>query len=126
MICYLIKSLFIMVIYKYKIKDYPANVNSNQPHVIVPVPMAYDQPKSYLAISILNTCCCCFVLGIVAIIFSVKTREANKYGNVGEAVKFSKKAKKFNILAFSIGCCFVILYVILTVIRASLNGSNRY
>ena len=91
----------------------------------VPIQVPYNQPKSYLVMSILNTCCCCFILGLVAVIFSVKTREANKYGDQNAAIKYSKKAKKFNMLAFGIGACLVVCYMIYVTIML-VNNQGRF
>lgn len=85
------------------------------------MPDSYDHPKSHLVLSILNTVFCCFPIGIAAIIFSVKTRDAKKYSDPLSAHKYSKKAKKFNILAFSIGCFFFITWLILSGVKISVG-----
>jgi uncharacterized membrane protein len=102
--------------------------SSGGPQLSEPLTVPYKQPKSYLIISILNTffCSSCICLGILAIIFSVKTREANKYGNHIDAEKYSKKARNFNILAFLLGICFFIIYIILTIVKAYFTIQEQY
>ena len=60
------------------------------------------KPEDYLNFSIFNTIFCCFCLGIPALIYSVKSREAAKY-EPDDAAIYSKKAKLYNILAFIFG-----------------------
>jgi uncharacterized membrane protein len=67
-------------------------------------------PDDYLFCSIFNTFCCCLFLGIAALIYSIKTRQANEHGQRDHAQQFSKKAKRFNTIAFAVGLILLIFY----------------
>ncbi|KAF6024768.1 hypothetical protein EB796_016928 [Bugula neritina] len=55
------------------------------PQVIIQAPQPLsDPPNSYLGFSIFNTLCCCFILGVVAIINSVQSRASARYGKLLE------------------------------------------
>ncbi|KAF6024771.1 hypothetical protein EB796_016931 [Bugula neritina] len=51
------------------------------PQVIIQAPQQLSNPpNSYLGFSIFNTVCCCFCLGVVAIIKSVQSRSSSRVG----------------------------------------------
>lgn len=62
-----------------------------------------SKPSDYLLCSLLNIICFCALLGLPALIYSLKTRQANKYDDIEQAKKFSKKAKNFNLFATFFG-----------------------
>lgn len=73
------------------------------------------EPKSYLIFSILNTVFCCFFVGIGAIIYSVKSREAKKYGDLEKASKNSKIAKTLNIIGLLTGLAVLFVYSVILI-----------
>ncbi len=57
-------------------------VPSQQPTNVVVGPISIQEPASdYLGISIFAMLCCCFPCNLFAIISSIITREANRYGD---------------------------------------------
>ncbi|NP_001187096.1 interferon induced protein 2 [Ictalurus punctatus] len=70
---------------------------------------------TYLVWSIFNTLCCCFPLGIIAIVFSRRTHTANTIGDSTRAKAHSSTAKKLNIAALVIGMVFFIISIVLCV-----------
>ncbi|XP_030068745.1 interferon-induced transmembrane protein 2 [Microcaecilia unicolor] len=69
----------------------------------------------YMGLSIFTLLCCCLPLGIAALVYSVKTRECNKHGEVFAAQRNSLMAKKMNMWALGIGICLLLVYVPLKV-----------
>jgi heme/copper-type cytochrome/quinol oxidase subunit 2 len=91
---------------RFVIKD-----SKNQPGVAILIKDQQQQPNDYLFLSIFNTFCCFLLIGVVAISFSIKTRESNRSGNTVQALVYSRKAKIFNLLALCMGALILIAYV---------------
>uniref|UniRef100_A0A3Q3FXG1 Uncharacterized protein n=1 Tax=Labrus bergylta TaxID=56723 RepID=A0A3Q3FXG1_9LABR len=70
------------------------------------------EAPSYMAWSIFNTFCCCWPLGIAAIVYSSKANTANSLGQSSEAMEASRKAKVLNILSLVIGIIFIIIFIV--------------
>ncbi|CAJ0950184.1 unnamed protein product [Ranitomeya imitator] len=82
-----------------------------------PGPVPHQPPqKDYLVWSIVNLICCCLPLGLAAVIFSVKSRDATQRNNVELAAKHSGTAYGLNIAATMTGVIFLIaaIYINLT------------
>ncbi|XP_073513649.1 dispanin subfamily A member 2b-like [Phyllobates terribilis] len=83
-----------------------------------PGPVAYQTPqKDYLAWSIASLICCFWPLGLVAVIYSVKTRDANDQDNTELAAKHSGTAYALNISATVIGIIIIIALMIFNINR---------
>ena len=87
--------------------------NQQDVKIVMPRHVMENPPKTYMGYSVFNTVCCCLCIGIAAIIFSAKTKEANKRGDYQEAEKYSKKAKRLNKTAFLTGLVILIFYILL-------------
>uniref|UniRef100_A0AAY4AH23 Interferon-induced transmembrane protein n=1 Tax=Denticeps clupeoides TaxID=299321 RepID=A0AAY4AH23_9TELE len=74
---------------------------------------------NYLGWSIFNTLCCCLPLGIAAIIFSVKAKDANLVGDTARAADASKTARTLNIVACVIGVIILIIFIALKVTQTA-------
>ncbi|XP_069804891.1 putative dispanin subfamily A member 2d [Dendropsophus ebraccatus] len=66
--------------------------------------------SDYLGWSIMNLLCCCWPLGVIALRYSIKTRDANHQNNPDLAADYSRTTKCLNITATVIG---VILNIII-------------
>ncbi|XP_078507167.1 uncharacterized protein LOC144767643 [Lissotriton helveticus] len=76
-------------------------VVTTQPGVVVaPVPSYH---RDCLGYSIFTMICCCLPIGIAALVFSIKTRDANSRGDVGMARSNSTTALILNHVALGIG-----------------------
>ncbi|KAJ8029901.1 Proline-rich transmembrane protein 1 [Holothuria leucospilota] len=89
--------------------------------------------KDYLVFAIFVTMCCCWPLGIVAIIKALNVRKLNGRGDYSLAQQASQKAKKWSIGSLICGIVlqlffivFVVVFVVLIVlaINAANNNSN--
>ncbi|XP_052002269.1 proline-rich transmembrane protein 1-like [Xyrauchen texanus] len=90
-----------------------------QPTVYVTVsPLVNPQPD-YLGYSIFTLLCCCFPLGIAALIYSIFTRNANMSGHQQLAEKNSKMARILNHTALGIGLTIIVLYIIIVIVSTS-------
>ncbi|KAM3921165.1 dispanin subfamily A member 2b-like [Leptodactylus fuscus] len=93
--------------------------------VVTEQPGTYRTPqKDYLIWSILNLICCCLPLGIVALIFSIKTRDATQQNDMMSATKNSRTAFNLNIAATVIGVIMIIIVVVLYAVV--LTKANRH
>ncbi|KAI7812998.1 putative interferon-induced transmembrane protein 1-like [Triplophysa rosa] len=73
---------------------------------------ARSNEKTYLVWSIFNTFCCCFPLGVAAIIYSCRADTANALGDGTKARESSRTARNLNIAAVVIGIiCLIIIIV---------------
>ncbi|XP_078507165.1 proline rich transmembrane protein 1B-like [Lissotriton helveticus] len=78
-----------------------SGVVTTQPMVIVAPPRAYE--TDYLGYSIFTMLCCCLPIGIGALIYSIKTRDANNVGDAAQARKNSRTALTLNNVALGVG-----------------------
>ncbi|KAG8543362.1 hypothetical protein GDO81_024845 [Engystomops pustulosus] len=81
---------------------------------VQPGPVSYQPPhKDYLIWSIINLVCCCLPIGLAAIIFSIKTRDATHQNDTFTAAKHSRTAYALNVAATVIGVILSILFLVL-------------
>ncbi|KYO17732.1 synapse differentiation-inducing protein 1-like [Alligator mississippiensis] len=71
---------------------------------------------TYLALSIFNLLCCCFPLGIVALVFSLRAENASGVGKMEEASKASRTARILNIVGIVLGIIFIIAMIIFVIV----------
>ncbi|KAA0706214.1 hypothetical protein E1301_Tti019733 [Triplophysa tibetana] len=77
----------------------------------------HSNQTTYLAWSIFNTLCCCFPLGIAAIVFSCRADTAIKSGDTTKASDSSRTARNLNIAGMVIGIIFIIIIIVASVIK---------
>ncbi|KAL0984985.1 hypothetical protein UPYG_G00151450 [Umbra pygmaea] len=97
----------------------PQSTITVQPTIFVTQgPLVHPLPD-YLCYSIFTLLCCCFPLGIAALIYSILTRDANNQGHQQMAEKNSRLARILNHSALGIGITFIILYIVYIIIFTS-------
>ncbi|XP_067930257.1 proline-rich transmembrane protein 1-like [Watersipora subatra] len=79
--------------------------------VVIPTQPGVHQPD-HLPFSIFNMLCCCFCIGIVALIKSFDVRSANAVGDFERAKRSSEAALRLNKIALGIGMVIICLYTI--------------
>lgn len=95
--------------------------------VVLGRPPVSNPPRDYLVWSIITTICCCFWFGIVAIIKSVRARDAISNGDRVGAMEASKMAKLCNILGTVFGIITIIGIIVYYVVSyQSLANSYSY
>lgn len=77
------------------------------------------KPDNYLVWAILTTICCCWPLGIVAIVYAAKVNNLYMTGQYQAAQEASANAKKWSIITAIGGAVVVLLYVIFYVIMGA-------
>ena len=77
------------------------------------------KPDNYLVWAILTTICCCWPLGIVAIVYAAKVNNLYMTGQYQAAQEASANAKKWSIITAIGGPVVVLLYVIFYVIMGA-------
>ncbi|XP_026544016.1 proline-rich transmembrane protein 1-like [Notechis scutatus] len=98
-----------------------------QPPIIQPqqtvllTPIYPSVEPDYLAYSIFTMLFCCLPLGIAALIFSIKTRDANHFGNIMAAQRNSKLARNFSHAALGFGIAVLIMNIAILVTLYLLN-----
>ncbi|KAL8220130.1 UNVERIFIED_CONTAM: hypothetical protein K2H54_039359 [Gekko kuhli] len=85
-------------------------------HTNFVVPVQPTREPDYLAYSIFTMLCCCLPLGIAALVYSVRTRDANQTGNGAEAQRNSRMARNLAHSALGVGLVLVIVYIVLIVV----------
>ncbi|XP_038238704.1 proline rich transmembrane protein 1B-like [Dermochelys coriacea] len=91
--------------------------------ILVSPPPARE--KDYLGYSIFTLLCCCLPLGIVALVYSIQTRDANGTGNTAQAQRSSRMAWIFNNTALGVGIVVLIVWVTIVIaISLSTFSSN--
>lgn len=78
----------------------------------MPIPAGSKVPPAYLAWAIISTVLCCIPLGVPAIVFSTKTKQAIKQGDLEKAHKMSERTQWFIILAIVLGLVSMPLQVL--------------
>ncbi|XP_039629563.1 proline-rich transmembrane protein 1-like [Polypterus senegalus] len=89
---------------------HPAAVTVQPGVCITQVPPAHPE-HDYLGYSIFTMLCCCLPIGIAALIYSIKTQDANKAGNLDLARKHSRTARVLNHTALGIGICILVIWI---------------
>lgn len=77
------------------------------------------KPDNYLVWAILTTICCCWPLGIVAIVYAAKVNNLYMTGQYQAAQEASANAKKWSIITAIGGAVVVLLYLIFYVIMGA-------
>ncbi|XP_018427201.1 PREDICTED: dispanin subfamily A member 2b-like [Nanorana parkeri] len=73
--------------------------------------MAVTRGKDYLVWSIFSLICCFCPLGLAALIFSIKSRDANNQNDADTAEKHSRTSLYLNIAALVLGIILIIVIV---------------
>ncbi|CAM4710187.1 unnamed protein product [Caretta caretta] len=81
--------------------------------ILVSPPPAKE--NDYLGYSIFTLLCCCLPLGIVALVYSIQTRDANSSGNTSQAQQSSRMARIFNHTALEVGIVVLIVWVAIVI-----------
>ena len=92
------------------------NDSSSPPYTPRIKQIDYSKNDDYLCCSIFNLLCCCFWLGIPALIFSIKAREKYRLGLLNEATSDAKLAKKFNTIGIVLGSILLVLGLVINII----------
>jgi hypothetical protein len=80
-------------------------------YVQTPLP---DPPNDHLCFNIIVTICCCWPIGIFAILKSVETRDAANRGDRERALVSSRSARRLGLVTLLVGLFFVLLSMALT------------
>jgi hypothetical protein len=104
----------------------PQQVVYQQPTVVyVQPPPLENPPDDFLCQSIFATICCCWCIGIVAILKSVDCRSAIATGNRQRAEESSREAKKYTYITVGVGAALIVAYVIMQVVVMSIASGHH-
>ncbi|XP_066914637.1 proline-rich transmembrane protein 1-like [Clytia hemisphaerica] len=82
-------------------------------------------PPDWALLSWFTCLCCCWPIGLIAVIKSLDVGSAIRSGDMVRAKESSESAKKFAYLAFACGIFFSLLWLILWIIFADQIHSHR-
>lgn len=85
------------------------------PQQVILVSPPTVKENDYLGYSIFTLLCCCLPLGIVALVYSIQTRDANNAGNAVQAQRSSRMAQIFNHTALGVGIVLLIAWIAIVV-----------
>lgn len=98
-------------------------------YVQQPVPLT-NPPNDYFCYSIFVTICCCFIIGIFAIMKSWECRTATTNGNRPVAEQKSQEARKLAHIALGVGIASIIICIIVIIVKivmaVNFAKSNNY
>lgn len=100
-----------------------AQPQANVVYVQPAQPLAHP-PSDYLCFNIFVTICCCWPIGIIAILKSVETREAINRGDAPRATSAAAQAKKFGIITLVVGILMVVISMVIVGIYIGLIMAN--
>ncbi|XP_067941764.1 uncharacterized protein [Watersipora subatra] len=89
----------------------PESTDYSAPKVASRAPITTEEPDPHLAWSIVNCVCCCWFLGLAAIIMSALAIKESTRGNLEKAWGYSNFAYKLNIASTIIGITLIIIVV---------------
>ena len=81
-------------------------------YVQTPVISQHEAPD-HLGLALCVTLCCCFLLGIVALLQASECRSARMRGDREDAVRYGKQAMKFSIIGIIVGIKLIVLTVVI-------------
>ncbi|XP_078109647.1 uncharacterized protein LOC144519966 [Sander vitreus] len=103
----------------YQGQQYPGQQYPGQQPTVTVQPTVYvtrapllNPVNDYLCYSIFTMLCCCFPLGIAALIYSISTRESNHIGDQLGAERSSRMARILNHVALALGFGILILSIV--------------
>lgn len=83
--------------------------------------MQSENVPNYLPQAILTTVFCCLPFGIVAIVYAAQVNSKLAAGDYEGALSASKSAKLWSWISFGSGLAFLLIYIILIIIGASIS-----
>ncbi|XP_073702711.1 synapse differentiation-inducing gene protein 1-like [Garra rufa] len=89
-----------------------------QPTVFVTAAPLPNPVPDYMGYSIFIMLCCCWPLGIAALVYSCFTRDANHLGQRHLAEKNSKRARILNHVGLGIGICLITVIIISQIVNS--------
>ncbi|XP_060113648.1 transmembrane protein 91-like [Heteronotia binoei] len=91
--------------YYFPFNEVPSYGSVTQPplHTTLVIPEEPTLEPDHLEFSIFTMLCCFFPLGIAALVYSIRTRDANRMGNSIEAQRNSRKAQIMAHFALGMG-----------------------
>ncbi|XP_070620810.1 dispanin subfamily A member 2b-like [Erythrolamprus reginae] len=103
--------------YQYQAYGGPPGAVPMQPQqaIFITNVQSVNEPD-YLGYSIFTLICCCFPLGIAALIYSIRTQEANQRGDITSAKRYSRLALTFDHTALGLGIAWIVLAIILIIV----------
>lgn len=98
-------------LYPQSIQQHSSNVTvvTAQPAAGVMVRTLDTKPESYLGLSIFSFLCCCWLFGLIALVYSCQVDSAWTVGDVNGAVSASRNAKSWNFASIITGIVVLVL-----------------
>ncbi|XP_039662736.1 synapse differentiation-inducing gene protein 1-like [Perca fluviatilis] len=111
---------------QYPGQQYPGQQYPGQQATVTVQPTVYvtrgpllNPVNDYLCYSIFTMLCCCFPLGIAALIYSISARESNHIGDQLGAERSSRMARTLNHVGLGLGIGMLILTIVYVAVMAN-------
>jgi len=105
---------------------YGMGTGNPQAYVFVQPTALTNPPDDHMCYSIFVTICCCWLIGIFAIMKSSECRNAIRLGNRPEAELKSAQAKKYSNIGLGLGIVTIIMSIVFFGIYFGLIVSRHY
>ncbi|XP_069460941.1 dispanin subfamily A member 2b-like [Ambystoma mexicanum] len=79
------------------------------------LPPSVPRAKSHTGYSVFTLLCCCLPIGIAALVFSMKTQNANIRGDTAKAKQYSHMAQLLNHVALTTGIAIAVVWIIIVI-----------
>ncbi|PVD33590.1 hypothetical protein C0Q70_04847 [Pomacea canaliculata] len=107
----------------------PQSYTSNQSTVVVTQPVAavpvVHSVQDNMGLAIFTTICCCWPIGLFAIMRASESRTALASGDFQRAQTLSQESRRFSLFAIAGGCVSIVIVIVAVVVTIT-NRSNYY
>ncbi|XP_076472208.1 uncharacterized protein LOC143301658 [Babylonia areolata] len=88
--------------------------------------MAVTTVPDHMGLAIFTTLCCCWPLGLVAIMRAQESRRAVERGDITAATTYSTEARRYSMWAIAGGCVSIVLIIVIVVVYVTTAASTTY
>ncbi|XP_062517815.1 synapse differentiation-inducing gene protein 1-like [Corticium candelabrum] len=106
--------------------------NAQHPQFMVPPTqvVTVENVNDYMGLSLVTLLCCCWPIGICAVMSSLRVRDALRVGDHVGAMNASRSARSLNIAGIVIGCIVIVIVIVAVVVaivvRVNSCTNRRY
>nr|KAG5687442.1 hypothetical protein BaRGS_030344 [Batillaria attramentaria] len=76
-----------------------------------------------MGLAIFTTICCCWPLGLIAIMRAQEARRAVDRGDLGAASTYSQESRRYSLFAIAGGCVSIVIAIIIIVVVVTQNNT---
>lgn len=88
--------------------------------------MVVNSVQDNMGLAIFTTICCCWPLGLIAIMRAQESRRALERGDFPAASTFSQESRRYSLFAIAGGCISIVIAIIIIVVVVTQNSYYYY